>query len=281
MSIDYLCIGHCCHDKSDSGYHLGGTASYAAMLARQWRRHPAVLTSFGPDFQFEDAFAKHDIPVFHKPAEQTTTFSNTYSDGHRTQHLLACAATICVDDLSAEMQKSPIVHFGPIADEIHPDLLRAFPNSLKGASIQGFLRNWDHGGRVSPKEMDWSLLRYIDIVVLSKEDIRGVEHFLDKIVAYAPQVVCTNGAGGATVYNDGFPRFFPAYPTTEVDPTGAGDAFTTAYLIDYHRTSDIRSACSFAHCAASFIVESKGTTAPPTLAEVNRRKAVYLKEILK
>ncbi len=119
-------------------------------------------------------------------------------------------------------------------------------------------------------------LKNIDIVFLSDEDILGAEHFLEKIILHCSHVVCTHGADGVTIYLNGLELFFPAFPIKEVDSTGAGDAFTTAYLIDYYRKRDVRSACIFAHCAASFIVEGTGIFNMPGIEEVNQRKREYL-----
>ena len=52
MNIDYLCIGHCCYDKVNNKTILGGTVSYAAILANAWGINAAVLTSVGKDFHW-------------------------------------------------------------------------------------------------------------------------------------------------------------------------------------------------------------------------------------
>jgi 2-dehydro-3-deoxygluconokinase len=44
------------------------------------------------------------------------------------------------------------------------------------------------------------------------------------------EVLVTHGSRGATVYTGGRSEFIPARGLP-VDPTGAGDAFTTAYIV--------------------------------------------------
>ena len=275
MKLNYLCIGHCCHDKTDDKDILGGTVSYAAILAKAWNVKSGILTSVSKDFKFLDKFKRLDIPLTIKWANQTTTFENRYADGKRTQYLLARAETIDKNDLLEKFQKVPIVHFGPIANEINPNILTAFPHSLKGLSIQGLLRQWAPDGLVSPRAMDWTILNEIDIVFLSDEDISGVEDYLEKIIQNCKQVVLTHGSNGATIFENGQKLYFPSFPVKEVDPTGAGDTFTTTYLIDYYKNKNVRSACIFAHCAASFIVESKGLSKIPRMEEVQRRCREY------
>lgn len=275
MDLNYLCIGHCCHDKIGAAYLLGGTASYAAIIAKGLQMQAMILTSVGTRFQFFDTFKNWGIPIHNKLAPETTTFENIYHKGKRTQYLLARALPLRAADVPTPWLQTPVVHFTLIADEVDASMIKAFPNSLKGATIQGWLRQWDEKGLVRPKEMEWSILQEVDIVILSDEDIRGVAYFLEKIIGNCSQVVLTHGADGATVYQDGQALFFPAFPVKEVDPTGAGDAFTTAYLIDYYKHKDIRSACIAAHCTASFIIEAKGVANLPSIDKVERRKAEY------
>ena len=63
----------------------------------------------------------------------------------------------------------------------------------------------------------------------------------------------------------------PAYPAREIDPTGAGDVFTSAFLIRYFETRDAPAAALFASCAASLSVEGWGVGSIPTRAEIQCR----------
>ncbi|MCC7572167.1 MAG: carbohydrate kinase family protein [Candidatus Methanofastidiosum sp.] len=49
-----------------------------------------------------------------------------------------------------------------------------------------------------------------------------------------------------------------AFPTKVIDPTGAGDTFSAAFISNYIGTSDIRSSLRFANAAASFCIQSYG-----------------------
>ena len=59
--------------------------------------------------------------------------------------------------------------------------------------------------------------------------------------------VLTVGREGAIVYHEGRQQRVPAYAVEEVDPTGAGDVFATAYLIRLHETGDVIEAARFAN----------------------------------
>ncbi|MCK6694105.1 MAG: PfkB family carbohydrate kinase [Thermoanaerobaculia bacterium] len=273
--IDYLCIGHLCHDRYEGGHLLGGSASYISLVARQLGRQPAVLTSTGPDFEFLPVFEQNGIPVCNKPAAETTVFENIYHNGIRTQFLHARAETIYPEDVPSAWRTVPLVHCCPIAGEVDFTLLRAFPGTLTGATIQGWLRQWDAGGRVSPKAMDWSQLAGANVVIFSDADIAGFETALPEIGAAVEVLVMTRGAGGAVVFQGGRQYYFPAFPVKEVDATGAGDVFAAAFLIRFAETRDIARAAAFAHCAASFIVEGVGVNNLPGPDLLQERLGVY------
>ncbi len=276
MTTQYLCIGHCCHDELPTGQlALGGSASYAALFAHGLGVQVHVITSFGKDFQFKAPFDKRGIDLTIHESKSTTCFKNIYQDGRRTQYLLARADTLTSSDLPAIMPSIPIVHICSIADEIDRSILASLGNSLVGASIQGFLRQWDMEGLVSPKEMDWTVLHQIDIVVLSTEDLSGHADYLDNILAHTSHVVVTDSGKGAKVYYKNTELYFPSYPVKEQDATGAGDVFTCAYLIAFQKTQDIAKACIYAHCAASFVVEGMGVDNMPSLDQITNRIADY------
>ena len=273
--IDYLCIGHCCHDKVGEDFLLGGTASYSSMVAKAFGLTAGVLTSIGPDFLYRDQFQANNISFYEISAKRTTVFENRYDGPNRTQILHARANTIKGSDVPTQLTKAKIVHLSPIADEIDPDIPARFQNALLGASIQGFLRKWNSAGLVSPKRMDLSILKSTDVTILSTEDIIGLDDFLQDIIQEVSHVVVTEGGKGAKVYIDKREYFFPSFPVTEVDATGAGDVFTTAYLFEFERTGDIQKACNFGHCAASFIVEAQGLHRIPSLTEIHERLELH------
>ena len=79
----------------------------------------------------------------------------------------------------------------------------------------------------------------------------------------------TTGAGGMTEAN--------VVAVSEIEATGAGDVFTTAYLVEYNRSRDIQNACVFAQCAASIIIEGEGIDQLPTEEEIEKRVVQYHK----
>ena len=66
---------------------------------------------------------------------------------------------------------------------------------------------------------------------------------------------------------------YPAFKVGEVDPTGAGDAFAAAFLIELKRSDAPVESALFASCAASFVVEAPGADGIPTPDQVAERLA--------
>lgn len=274
--LDYLCIGHSCHDKVGDRYILGGTASYSSIVAKQLGVNVGVLTSVGDDFEFFNTFKEKDIPLVYKKADKTTVFENIYQGTQRIQYIHARAEVLQPQDVPQEWRDTPIVQFGSIAAEMDFSLFKAFPKALKGVTIQGWLRQWDSKGLISPKAMDWSQLQAVDVVIMSDADIQGFESAIPEIISYSKVLVMTEGANGAKVFSEGKVLHFPAYPILEVDSTGAGDVFTAAFLIKYAETHDLALATAFAHSAASFVVEGVGINNLTTIQErINDRFEDY------
>ena len=77
---------------------------------------------------------------------------------------------------------------------------------------------------------------------------------------------------GSTLYrqSDGGVREtkIPPRPAHEVDPTGAGDIFATAFMIRLQETGDQVQSARFANITASFGVEHEGVTGIPSREQV-------------
>ncbi len=273
--VQYLCIGHCCHDLAGGRHVLGGTASYASLVAKRLGLETGILTSLGPEFEFFEVFEKRGIQVYAKPAGKTTVFENIYLAGIRTQYLHARASGLYPADVPDIWKNTPIVQFCPIAGEVDFSLLRAFPDALRAATIQGWLRQWDDQGKVSPKAIDWQQLAPVDIVVMSDADIAGFETAIPEIASCVRILVITQGARGARVFHAGHEYFFPSFPVREVDATGAGDVFATAFVLKYAEKRDVATAIAFAHVAASFVVEGRGIDNLDALEKIQERLKQY------
>lgn len=284
---DLVLVGHLAQDlQPDGAWRLGGTVTYAATLATRLGLHTGVLTS-APASDAAQLVAQmphaqaEDVPsVVAVPAASPTIFENHYDDGRRHQFLRARAALLTAADLPPTWRAAPLVLLGPIADEIAPDLATAFAAALIAATPQGWLRQWDAAGQVSPRPWDSALayLPHLAALILSTEDLAiaagTADHdaTLRAWAALVPHVVLTDGPRPARLWEQGveLPPV-PAFPVPEVDPTGAGDCFATAFLIHLWRTGDPQAAVRYAHAAASFVVQAPGISGVPTAEQIETR----------
>jgi sugar/nucleoside kinase (ribokinase family) len=208
--------------------------------------------------------------VIRKASDANTTFENINTPNGRVQHIRASAERLTPADIPQAWLNTPIVHLGPVANEIDPTLAEAFPHSLVGITPQGWLRGWDKAGLIS--FVDWpeavSVLRHASIVVLSIEDVRGNEEVIQEYVTEVPVLVVTEGARGARVYWNGDVRHFRPPQVEEIDPVGAGDIFAASFFIRYASTRDPWEAARVATQIAAHSVTRRSLAGVPTPAEV-------------
>ena len=267
-SLDYLVIGHVCKDLNPFGFLIGGTATYSSLTARNLGVRVGVITSAGPDLPLQETFP--GIKVLRLPAAETTMFENIYLDGIRRQVIHAVASPISAASIPPSWRRSKIVHLGPVAQELSPDLTEGWGAALVALTPQGWMRQWDSAGHVFPCrwERTEQLLGSTDVLILSQEDMGGDWSHIKALTGRAKTVVVTCGWRGATVFHEDEVRRFPARPVVEVDPTGAGDIFAAAYLIHLEETGDPWASARFANCVASFSVEASGLAAIPTPEQI-------------
>ncbi|MDQ3856792.1 MAG: PfkB family carbohydrate kinase [Chloroflexota bacterium] len=269
---DFLAIGHVSKDVHERAFTIGGTVTFAGLLACRLGLRTAVVTSYGEELPVREVLGHLQLST--RYSATSTTFENVYEGSHRHQHILGVADAIGLSDVPPVWRSAPIVLLGPIAGEIRLDLFTAFSGSLLGLTPQGMLREWDETGRVRPAhwEVGDHLLQQVDVLILSEDDLPDRSE-LDRYVKLVDIVAVTDSERGAVVYERGQPRKYPAYPCMPVDPTGAGDTFAAAFLIELQRTGSLDSAAHFANAAASFVIEAPGVTGLPDRSQVEARLA--------
>jgi sugar/nucleoside kinase (ribokinase family) len=275
---DILLIGHvtCDLETADpkSDYRLGGTVSFAAITAMRLGRRPTVITRAAADTDLSELPPDLDLHVLPSPA--TTTFANLYTEHGRVQYCYAQASPITAADIPTAYHHPSAVLLGPLVNEISSDVAEIFhDDTLVAAVPQGWMRQWDETGRVSPKlwQNPEAILPHLSVLVLSLEDIDQDLSRLDPWFAHVGLIVLTEYRDGSTIYQrqaDGTIKQskIPPRPANEVDPTGAGDVFATAFLIRLQETGDPLQSARFANITASFNVEQLGVAGIPTRTQV-------------
>lgn len=281
----FLTAGHITQDIQPGGsFSLGGTVTFSAVTASRLGLTAAIVTCVGSQLLAELPAQFPGIGLSVHPTPATTTFVNRYHDGFRIQYLRDRAESLHIEDVPGNWRGAPIVLLGPVAQELPLEFMALFPRrpgAIIAATPQGWLRRWDSERRVWPTP--WAdaeqVLPLLDVLILSHDDLLpfadGNRAEADTILTdwslKVSLLVATDGRHGATLFQHGVAERFPAYPSTEIDPTGAGDVFAAAFLCHLYRHGDPREAVNFANCVASFSVEQVGVAGIPTPEMVQAR----------
>jgi hypothetical protein len=265
--IDYLVIGHITQDIVPGGITPGGTVSYASLTALSFGLRVGAYTSITPDAVLPDL---SKIQIINQPTETNTIFENIYDQQKRKQILHASAAELYGRILPQSWLDTPIVHLGPVINEIDPSIIRKFPNSFIGVTPQGWFRQSDQHGNISFS--DWleanHILGQANAAVISLEDVQADENLIANLVYAIRVLVVTEGSQGCRVYWNGDVRRFSAPVVEEVDATGAGDIFAATFFIRLKQTQDPWEAARFATLIASTSVTRSGMASIPTDIEI-------------
>jgi sugar/nucleoside kinase (ribokinase family) len=288
LAPEFLTIGHATHDlHPDGSFSLGGTVNFAALTAYRLGLVSAIVTRANAQLLAELPTHLPGIGLAGRLSPATTTFANIYHHGFRTQYIRARAELLDAEDIPFAWRGAPIVLLAPLDQELTPELLTLFPRrpgTIVAATPQGWLRRWDEDGRVWPAP--WisaeHMLPLLDVLILSHDDLlpfadgnrAEADAILSRWSLQIPLLVATDGQHGATLFQHGITRNFPAYPAREVDPTGAGDVFASAFLVHLYRHGNPHAAVDFANCVASLSIEHEGITGIPTM-EIVMEKTRY------
>jgi sugar/nucleoside kinase (ribokinase family) len=265
--VDYLVIGHVTQDLTPKGPTLGGTASYAALTANALGLRVGIVTAFAEGLQLPEL---EGISISAISDEYTTTFENIQTPAGRIQYLHHKAPDLDLSAVPETWRSAPIVHLGPVCQEVDPNLAKEFSQSFVGLTPQGWFRTWDAKGRV--RFTEWPEASYVmenaSAAVLSVEDVKGNENLIEEMVASIRILIVTEGAAGARLYWNGDLRRFTPPTETEIDPVGAGDIFATAFFFRLYSTHDPWESARFATQLAANSVTRRGLLGVPTPEEV-------------
>ena len=265
LSSTYLTVGHVTRDLHPSGWEFGGTAYYSSLVAQRLGMRVTAVTRTAPADADALAAACPGIRWKARAVPATTTMRNTYGSRGRTQHAPEVAAPVAAADLHGLPDEFGVVHLAPVVREIGPDLLAHLPRAdLTGLTAQGLLRHVDPDGAVHGR--DWpdaeDFLEAVDVLVLSSEDIAsdpagGADHLRRARVG-----VLTRGPLPVQVFADGDCSEIPVRQVADADPTGAGDVFAAALLVNLQRTGRLGDAVQTAATIATRWVERRWDAFP-------------------
>lgn len=266
-AVDYVVVGHICQDVTPGGLQFGGSALYSALTARAHGMRVGLLTSFNGDLprQLEEGF--HVINI---PTEINTIFENTYHSASRKQRVISTATILSLEHIPSVWRRAPIIHLAPIANEIGIDSLNECKPEILAATPQGWFRDWDETGNVKffNRFDQYRPIFEKAMCVFSDEDLAHDEELIENFSRLCRMLVITEGKYGSRVYWNGDVRRFSAKSIDEIDSTGAGDIFATAFFCRLLVTRDPWEASRYANEVASYSVTRRGLASIPTGEEI-------------
>lgn len=207
----------------------GGGALHGARALQRLRVPARVVTRCAVDDRdlLLPPLVRLGTPVRFVPGTSTAAFSYSYDGERRAMSMDALGDTWLAGDVPE--LRARWVHVAPLSRAEWPAetlalLARRFRVSLDG---QGLVRP----ARIGPLELDddfdRDILRSVWVLKLADEEaeVIGDVHALG-----VREVVVTHGSRGSTVHWAGTSELVPAR-AVDADPTGAGDAFATAYIV--------------------------------------------------
>lgn len=261
--LDYLVIGHLTADITDQGEKLGGTSAFSALTASALGLKTGIISSFNPKL---DISPLAGIWIKNKTSKQTTTFKNISNGKERSQYLYHTAEPIGVDDLPPFSVFPRIIHLGPVANELDPEMISQFPNSLKCMTPQGWFRRKADNNLVLqvPWQDSHHYLPQADIAVISIDDVNHNEELITEMAGLIPVLAVTEGSKGSRIYWHSEAKFFKAPEVKYLDDTGAGDIFATAFFYRFASTKDPWESGRFAVLLATWSVSYSHLDSIPT-----------------
>jgi hypothetical protein len=258
---------------------LGGTATFAAIQAERLGLRAGIVTRVAPDLAIAAAFP--NALVANGASLETTSFQNVYQGGKRRQSVLGHAEGISVDDVPLDWRSAPVTLLGPVCGEVPSALSEVFTGPLIGVSAQGWLRRVDRTGHV--RRQAWNgapFWRGCRVLFVSDEDVGARRDQIERWIEEVPVVALTSNRRGASVHDNDRWRTIAAFPSDEVDPTGAGDIFATAFLVRLRETDDVAESTRFASAAAACAIEAPGVNAIATRDQIEVRMRAHPEVVL-
>jgi sugar/nucleoside kinase (ribokinase family) len=217
---------------------IGGGPWHAARALRALQQPAVVVAKCGEPERpaYLRRLAALGLPVSLAAAGETTSFSFRYdAEGRREMRVEAIGEPWTeADEPERVLRRVEWVHVAPLLrDDFPPAALERIARRrrllLDG---HGLVRARRLGPLVLDAEFDRALLQHVSILKLAEEEARAIlgDGELEELRGLGvPEIVVTFGAGGSLVLTRDDALRVTTRPARG-DPTGAGDAFSVAYL---------------------------------------------------
>ena len=210
--------------------HVGGGPYHCARALRRLPVEARIWARCAENDRDElvPQVAALGTPVEYVRGSVTAVFGIVYDGDRREMHVEALGDAWTPADVPQLPAEATWVHLAPLVRSDFPTetvaaLARARKVSFDG---QGLVRVPATGGLRLDGGFDPRLLDHVTMLKLSDEEAEVVG---DPTALPVPEVLVTHGSRGSTLYAEGGAEHVPAFPLP-AEPTGAGDAFSVAYV---------------------------------------------------
>ncbi|HVS84285.1 MAG TPA: PfkB family carbohydrate kinase [Gaiellaceae bacterium] len=231
-------IGHLSSDAVEgAARRIGGGPWHAGRALRTLGQHALLAAKCGVEERpsFLRRLATLGLPVTVAAEGETTAFSFSYdAGGARTMAVDAIGEPWRVEELPASFARVEWVQVAPLLRGDFP--VEVLERLARGRRLlfdgQGLVRARAAGPLSLDGDFEPELLRFVTVLKLAEEEAQALLGGapLEELRGLGvPEVVVTFGLEGSLVLTRSVSERIRANPV-RADPTGAGDAFSAAYL---------------------------------------------------
>ena len=223
-------LGNLSRDVFPEGERAGGAPFHAARALRLMRERVELVARCAVEDReaLVGAVAALGTPVRYVPGRSTASFRIDYDGPRRLMRVEAAGDVWLPEDVPALPRDVRWVHVAPLLRSDFPAETLAVVARGRRVSLdgQGLVRAPLLGELRLDADYDPALLAHVTVLKLAEEEAGLLG---DPAALPVPEVIVTKGVTGATVYAGGVAEHVPAFGI-DADPTGAGDAFSVAYV---------------------------------------------------
>ncbi len=242
---------------------IGGPPSYAGLICSRFGLEVFPLTRIGLDFPDDQLvwLARNGINLraIDKCNKKTTRFRIEANGAGRNLYLLSRCDDLSIDQLPDTRFDASLI--SPIAHEISPELLKAIASKSDFTFLdpQGFVRNFDNGGRVSISRLkETGIVTSVDALKMDREEAHAItgkteaKEALSKLSASGVRKALITQGGDTCFILEGKKIYRVEVPKVKiVDSTGAGDILGGTLVASYLRSRDFLWSACFGIAASS------------------------------
>jgi sugar/nucleoside kinase (ribokinase family) len=217
---------------------IGGGPWYAGRALRALHQEGVIVAKCGEADRREylRRLASLGLPVSLTAGGETMSFSFRYdADGHREMRVETLGEPWDDGDEPAQaLRRAEWVHVAPLLrGDFPPEALERIARRRRVLfDGHGLVRDRKQGPLELDGDFDRALLEHVSILKLAEEEAQAIlgHGELEELRGLGvPEIVVTFGAGGSLILTRDASVRVTARPARG-DPTGAGDAFSVAYL---------------------------------------------------